>query len=224
MKALLIEDDEATAAVLHRVLDGGGFTVDLAVDADDGLWRATEYRYDLLVLGVGLPGTRVIEICRTLRGRGNWAALLVLADRHSVRFETQVLEAGADDYLTTPFPLPVLLARARAVLRRANRLIPAPIEVDGLRLDPGRRRCWRGDVEITLTAREFAVLEYLMRRGDMVSSKFEILDGVWDRDFDGDPNIVEVYVGRLRRKVDEPFGRANIETVRGSGYRLSDRC
>ena len=168
-----------------------------------------------------LPGRSGHEICRTLRECGNWTPILVLTAKDGVRDETEMLDSGADDFLAKPFSFPVLTAHVRALLRRTTGGSPAPISVGDLRLDPGRHHCWRGEVEIPLTAREFAVLHYLMRRVDLVVPKFEILDGVWDYDFEGDPNIVEVYMRRLRRKVDEPFGRHDLETVRGAGYRLA---
>jgi len=221
MKILLVEDDAKIAAMVKRGLDAEGFSVGIALDGGEGLWRATEYRHDLIILDLMLPGLGGVQICRTLRERGNWTPILVLTARDGERDQTEALETGADDYLTKPFSFPVLVAHVRALLRRTSHATPAPIEVGELRLDSAGHRCWRRDTEIMLTAREFSVLEYLMRHADMVNPKFEILDGVWEYDFDGDPNIVEVYMRRLRRKIDEPFGMRNIETVRGAGYRLA---
>ncbi len=221
MKVLLVEDDKKIAAAVKRGLDAEGFAVEVALDGAEGLWHATEYRYDLVVLDLMLPLVSGYEVCRELRSRGIWTPILVLTAKDGVFDQTEALDTGADDYLTKPFSFPILVSHVRALLRRTSGGVPVPIEVGDLRLDSSRHRCWRGDVEIALTPREFAVLEYLMRRVDLVNPKFEILDGVWDYDFEGDPNIVEVYVRRLRRKIDEPFGRHDLETVRGAGYRLA---
>ena len=211
------------AATVKRGLDAEGFSVEVSLDGADGLWRAIEYHYDLLILDLMLPGHNGFEICRVLRERGDWTPILVLTAKDGEFDETRSLDTGADDYLTKPFSFPVLVAHVRALVRRTSARAPAPIEVGDLRLDPARHRCWRAGTEIALTAREFSVLEYLVRRAGMVTPKFELLDGVWEYDFEGDPNIVEVYIRRLRRKIDEPFGRHDIETVRGAGYRLASR-
>jgi two-component system OmpR family response regulator len=221
MKVLVVEDDKKIAAAVKRGLDAEGFSVEVAFDGDDGLWRASEHQYDLLILDLMLPGYNGFEICRMLRHRGDWTPILVLTARDGEGDQTRALDTGADDYLIKPFSFPVLVAHVRALLRRTSGRAPVPIEVGDLRLDPARHRCWRGDTEIELTAREFSVLEYLVRRAGAVIPKFEILSGVWEYDFDGDPNIVEVYIRRLRRKIDEPFGRHDIQTVRGAGYRLA---
>lgn len=220
MKVLLVEDDHKIAGAVRRGLEAEGFTVEVAVDGDDGLWRATEGRYDLIVLDIMLPGRNGYRICATLRAAGDWTPILMLTAKSGELDEAEGLDTGADDYLAKPFSYPVLVARIRALLRRAPAVGPAPVSVGDLHLDPGTRRIRRGDDPITLTAREFDVLEHLVRRAGQVLSKADILAGVWELDFDGDPNIVEVYVRRLRRKIDEPFGRHTIETVRGAGYRV----
>jgi two-component system, OmpR family, response regulator len=220
MKVLVVEDDVRIASAVKRGLDAEGFSVQVSFNGRDGLWRATEQHYDLLIVDLMLPGHDGFEICRVLREQGNWTPILVLTARDSEVDETRALETGADDYLVKPFAFPILVAHVRALLRRTSGTAPA-IEVGDLRLDPARHRCWRGPTEIGLTAREFSVLEYLVRRAGLVTPKFEILRGVWEYDFDGDPNIVEVYIRRLRRKIDVPFGRHDIETVRGAGYRLA---
>jgi DNA-binding response OmpR family regulator len=221
LKVLVVEDDKKIAAAVKRGLDAEGFSVEVAFNGDDGLWRASEHQYDLLIVDLMLPGYNGFEICRKLRHRGDWTPILVLTARDGEGDQTKALDTGADDYLIKPFSFPVLVAHVRALLRRTSGRAPVPIEVGDLRLDPARHRCWRGDTEIELTAREFSVLEYLVRRAGIVTPKFEILSGVWEYDFDGDPNIVEVYIRRLRRKIDEPFGRHDIQTVRGAGYRLA---
>jgi two-component system, OmpR family, response regulator len=220
MKVLVVEDNKKIAAAVKRGLDAEGFSVEVSFDGDDGLWRATEHHYDLLIVDLRLPGRDGYEICRMLRQQGDWTPILVLTARDGEMDQTRALDTGADDYLVKPFSFPLLVTHVRALLRRMSGTAP-PIEVGDLRLDPSRHRCWRGTTEIRLTAREFSVLEFLVRRAGQVSPKFEILRGVWEYDFDGDPNIVEVYIRRLRRKVDEPFGRHDIETVRGAGYRLA---
>lgn len=222
MKVLLVEDDIRVAVAVKRGLGAEGFTVDVSTDGKDALWKATEYHYDLLILDLMLPGMSGSDVCREIRMGGDWTPILILTARESVQDQTEALDTGADDYLVKPFSFPVLVAHVRALLRRTAGGGPVPIQVGDLRLDSARRRCWRGETEITLTAREFSVLEHLMRRAGQVVSKSEILSGVWDYDFAGDPNIVEVYLRRLRRKVDEPFQRRTLQTVRGAGYRLAD--
>ncbi len=222
MKLLLIEDDKKIATAVKRGLEGDGFTVEVAFDGTDGLWMATEGGFDALIVDLMLPGKNGFVICRELRERQIWTPILVLTAKDGDLDEAEALDTGADDYLTKPFSYPVLVARLRALLRRTTGRNPVPVAVGDLRIDPGQRRTWRGDTEIELTARQFEVLEFLMRRAGQVMSKGEILAGVWESDFDGDPNIVEVYVGRLRSRVDHPFGRNTIQTVRGAGYRLTD--
>jgi two-component system OmpR family response regulator len=222
MKLLLVEDDEKIAATVKRGLEAEGFSVELAADGDEGLWRATEGSYDLLVLDIMLPGRNGYRLCAELRAADNWTPILMLTAKDGDLDEAEALDTGADDYLTKPFSFPVLVARVRALLRRTPDRKPAPVSVGDLRIDTAQRRVWVGEDERTLTSREFEVLEFLVRRAGRVLSKEEILAGVWDDDFDGDPNIVEVYVLRLRRKLDLPDGRHRIETVRGAGYRVVD--
>ncbi len=222
MKLLIVEDDKKLATALKRGLEGENYAVELAFDGPSGLWLATEGSFDLIILDLMLPGRNGFQICADLRESGDWTPILMLTAKTGELDEAEALDTGADDYLTKPFALPVLLARIRALLRRTTGRNPAPISAGDLVLDPGRRCVWRGEQEVTLTTRQFDVLEFLVRRRGQVLSKAEILAGVWEHDFDGDPNIVEVYVRRLRRAIDEPFGRHAIETVRGAGYRLAE--
>ena len=222
MKLLVIEDDVKIATAVKRGLEAEGFTVEVVFDGSEGLWLATEGRYDLIILDIMLPGRNGYQICADLRAAGNWTPILMLTAKDGDLDEAEALDTGADDYLTKPFSFPVLVARVRSVLRRVGgRGAPTPAQAGDLRIDPAARRVWRGDTEVSLTARQFDVLEFLVRRAGQVMSKREILDGVWQYDFAGDPNIVEVYIGRLRSLIDEPFGRQAIETVRGAGYRLA---
>jgi two-component system OmpR family response regulator len=221
MKILLIEDDAKLSAAVRRGLEAEGFTVDVAFDGDDGFWMASESRYDAIVLDILLPGRNGFRVCADVRALGDWTPILMLTAKDGDLDEAEALETGADDYLTKPFSFPVLVARLHALLRRAAERSTTPLEVGDLRIDPRRRRAWRADHEIELTAREFDVLEFLVRRVGDVLSKQDILAGVWEFTFEGDPNIVEVYIGRLRRKVDDPFDPPLLATVRGAGYRIS---
>lgn len=221
MKLLLIEDDKKIATAVKRGLEGEGFSVEVAFDGIEGMWLATEGSFDALIVDIMLPGKNGFQICADLREQGFWTPILVLTAKDGDLDEAEALDTGADDFLMKPFSFPVLVARLRALLRRTTGQSPVPVAAGDLRIEPGQRRVWRGDEQIVLTARQFEVLEFLMRRAGHVLSKAEILAGVWEQDFDGDPNIVEVYVRRLRTRVDEPFGRHAIETVRGAGYRLA---
>jgi DNA-binding response OmpR family regulator len=222
VKLLLIEDDKKIATAVKRGLEGEGFAVEVAFDGEHGLWLASEGAYDLIILDILLPGRNGYQICAELRAAGNWTPILMLTAKDGDLDEAEALDTGADDYLTKPFSFPVLVARLRALLRRTTGRDPVPVQVGDLRIDPASRRVWRDGLEIELTSRQFDVLEFLVRRAGQVLSKSDILRGVWEYDFEGDPNIVEVYIRRLRTRIDEPFGRRSIETVRGAGYRLVD--
>jgi DNA-binding response OmpR family regulator len=221
VRILVVEDEKRLAAGLKKGLEAEGFAVDIALNGTDGLWMARENEYDAVVLDIMLPGINGFAICATLREEGNWTPILMLTAKDGELDEAEALDTGADDYLSKPFSHVVLLARLRALVRRGVQERPAIVEMDDLRLDPAARRVARAGTDIQLTAREIAILEYLMRRPGVVVSKAELLEHVWDYDFDGDDNIVEVYIGRLRNKVDRPFDRDTIETVRGAGYRLA---
>lgn len=221
MRILVVEDEVPMAESLQRGLNAEGFAVDVAHDGVDGLHLAREVAYDAIVLDVMLPGMNGFLICRTLRTEEIWTPILMLTAKQGDLDETEGLDTGADDYLTKPFSFPVLVARLRALLRRAQSTEPVQFSAGDLRLDASTRRVMRGDEIVDLTSREFAVLECLIRSVDQVMSKTEIVEKVWDLHFDGDLNIVEVYIRSLRKKIDEPFGRKSIETVRGAGYRLT---
>jgi DNA-binding response OmpR family regulator len=223
VKILLVDDDQDLTASLRRGLEAEGFTVDVADNGDDGLWMATEDGYDLIVLDLMLPGRNGFRVCGELRARDVWTPILMLTAKDGDLDQAEGLDTGADDYLTKPFSFTVLVARLRALGRRAAARSHTPAEVGDLRIDPATRRAWRGSTEVSLTNRQFQVLEFFVRRAGQVLSKAEILAGVWEHEFEGDPNIVEVYVRRLRRTIDEPFGLHTIETVRGAGYRLVDQ-
>ncbi len=221
MRVLVVEDEKKVAAAVRRGLEAEGFTVDVALTGTDGKWLATENEYDVIVLDIMLPGINGFKLCAQLRELGIWTPILMLTAKDGDLDEAEALDTGADDFLRKPFSYVVLVARIRALLRRSSSAETSlTYEVGDLVLHPARHRCSRGDQEIKLTAREFAVLEFLMRRPGEVIAKLDILDNVWDFAFDGNPNIVEVYIGYLRRKIDDPFERKSIETVRGAGYRL----
>ena len=220
MRVLVVEDERTLADGLRRGLEAEGFAADVAHDGADGLHLALEHPYDAIVLDLMLPRMSGFQVCAALREAGVWTPIVVLTAKDGEYDEAEALDTGADDYVTKPFSYVALVARLRALIRRGARERPPILEAGDLRFDPGARRAWRADVEVRLTAREASLLEFLLRRAGQVVSKTEIIDHVWDDRFDGDLNIVEVYVRHLRNKLDRPFGRAAIETVRGAGYRL----
>ena len=221
MKVLVVEDEPQLADVVRRGLEAEGIAVDVMGDGVDGLWAATEGTYDVIVLDLMLPGLSGREVLVSLREREIWTPVLVLTARDGDDVQVSLFDRGADDFLAKPFSFDVLLARLRALVRRGAPERPVVLASGDLRLEPSRRRVTRGGIEIALTPREYGVLELLLRRGGDVVTKREILDNVWDSAFEGDPNVVEVYISYLRRKVDAPFGRASILTVRGMGYRVA---
>lgn len=221
MRVLVVDDEVRLAEGVRRGLEAEGFAVDVAHNGVDGLWMAGEHHYDAIILDIMMPGMSGYRVCQQLRAAGDWTPILMLTAKDGDWDQVEALDTGADDFLSKPFSFAVLVARIRSLVRRGSRERPTVLEVGELRLDPAAKRVHRGDVLIDLTSREFAVLEFLMRRGGEVVSKRDVLQNVWDDDFEGDPNIVEVYVGHLRNKVDRPFERASIETVRGFGYRLA---
>ena len=221
MRVLVIEDEIVMAEGLRRGLEAEGFATDVTHTGTDGLWMAREHAYDAIVLDLMLPGMSGYRVCSALRAAEIWTPVLMLTAKDGEFDEAEALDTGADDYVTKPLSYVALVARLRALLRRGAVPRPTVLAAGDLRLDPAERRVWRGDAELTLTARELGLLEYLLRRPGEVCSKTEIIDHVWDDAFEGDVNIVEVYVGHLRAKLDRPFGRHAIETIRGAGYRLA---
>jgi DNA-binding response OmpR family regulator len=219
-KVLLVEDEVRLAEAVRDGLVAEGYAVDVAHTGEDALWFGREYTYDAVILDIMLPDLDGFAICESLRAAGVWTPVLMLSARDAPRDVVRSLDTGADDYLAKPFSFIVLLARLRALLRRAAPERPAVLLVGSLRLDPAAHRVARDGQEIELTAREFAILQFLMRNAGNVVSKSAILDNVWDFAFEGDPNIVEVYLRRLRKKLDQPFGIRTLETVRNEGYRL----
>ncbi|RMH78241.1 MAG: DNA-binding response regulator, partial [Actinomyces sp.] len=206
---------------LQRGLEAEGFAVDVAHDGEEGLWLARENSYDAIVLDLMLPKINGYKVCRTLREEGDWTPILMLTAKNGELDEAEGLDTGADDFVTKPFSFVVLVSRLRAVMRRRHSVATPILEAGDLRLDTATGRVQRGDTPIDLTPRERAVLEVLLTRRGHIVSKQEILDAVWDWAYDGSPNIVEVYISNLRRKIDTPFDRHAIETVRGAGYRLA---
>jgi two-component system OmpR family response regulator len=222
MRVLVVEDEIKMASLIRRGLRSEGFAADVAIKGEDALWMAASSSYDAIVLDVMLPGIDGFETCRRLREDGIWAPVLMLTARDAVNDRVAGLDGGADDYLTKPFSFAELLARLRALARRGPIERPAVLEVGDLRLDPAARRVWRGDSEVALSAKEFQLLEAFMRHPGEVLSRYQLLEHAWDYDYENRSNIVDVYVRYLRDKIDRPFGRRSLETVRGAGYRLDD--
>ncbi len=220
MRVLVVEDERRLAASLRTGLEAEGFAVDVAPDGGEALWFARENEYDAILLDIMLPVMNGYQVCQTLRAEDNWTPILMLTAKDGAWDQVEALDTGADDYVTKPFSFDVLLARLRSLLRRGGHERPATLRAGDLELDPARRRATRAGEVLPLTSRELSLLEFLLRRKGDVVSKQQILGHVWDFGFEGDPNIIEVYIARLRRKIDKPFGRTDIETVRGSGYRL----
>jgi two-component system, OmpR family, response regulator len=220
MRILVVDDDARLARSLKRGFEGEGFATDIALDGTEAQWLATENDYDAIVLDVMLPGISGYDLCRALRAAGNWSPILMLTARIGDAEEVQALDTGADDFLSKPFSYAVLVARVRALLRRGGRERPAVLSAGDLELDPARHTVSRGGTPVALTPTQFALLEYLMRRQGEVVAKAEILEHVWDFAYEGGPNIVEVYIRQLRQRIDLPFGRASVQTVRLVGYRL----
>jgi two-component system OmpR family response regulator len=220
MRILVVEDDAKMAGLVRRGLVEEGLSVDVAGRGEDALWMAAATEYDVIVLDVMLPGADGFDVCRRLRQDGRWSPVLMLTARDAVVDRISGLDAGADDYLTKPFSFAELLARLRALARRPPLERPAVLEVGDLRLDPATRQVWRGEAEVGLSPKEFAVLETFMRRPGRVLSRFELLEHCWDYAYENRSNVVDVYVRYVREKIDRPFRRSSIETVRGAGYRL----
>jgi DNA-binding response OmpR family regulator len=220
VRVLVVEDEKRLAAALRRGLEDEGFAVDVALNGTEGLWLATEQPHDVIVLDVMLPGLNGFQVCARLREAGNWTPILMLTAKDGELDEAEALDTGADDYLAKPFSFVVLLARLRALVRRGQTERPAVLRVGDLELDPATHACRRGGHAVVLTGKEFSVLEFLMHRRGQVVSKAEILAHVWDFNFDGDQNVIEVHVSALRRKIATGSGRPAVETVRGVGYRL----
>lgn len=220
MRLLIVKDDAKMASLIRRRLQQQGLAVDLAIKGEDALWMASATEYDAIVLDVMLPDIDGVQTCRRLRTDGNWAPVLILTDRDGVDDRVAALDAGADDCLTKPFSLAELLARLRALARRGSVNPPSYVEAGGLRLDPSGRHVWRGETEITLSPKEFAILEAFMRRPGQVLSRYQLLQHAWDTNYEYRSNVVDVFIRYLREKIDRPFNVTSIETIRGAGYRL----
>ena len=220
MRVLVVEDETRMAGLLERALREEGHAVDVAADGPEGLWLATENVYGAVVLDVTLPGLDGFQLCRRLRESGRWVPVLMLTARDAVGDRVRGLDAGADDYLVKPFSLLELAARLRALARRDDRSRPVILAEGDLKLDPAAKQAWRGDTELRLSPKEFSLLDLFLRHPGHVLTRSQIIEEVWDFAYDGGSNVVDQYVNYLRRKIDVPFGRHDIETVRGMGYRL----
>jgi two-component system OmpR family response regulator len=222
MRVLVVEDEVRLALLLKRGLEEEGYAVDTSGDGAEALWHATETDYDAIVLDIMLPSMDGLEVTRRLRAEGRWTPVLLLTARDAIDDRVVGLDAGADDYLVKPFSFAELAARVRALVRRGRVERPTVLEVGDLRLDPARRRAWRAEVELDLSPKEFALLELFLSHPGEVLTRTRILEHVWDFAYDPASNVVDQYVGYLRRKIDRPFGRDDLETVRGAGYRLRE--
>jgi two-component system OmpR family response regulator len=220
MRALVVEDELKMAALIRRGLVEEGYAADVARTGEEALWMARATPYDAIVLDVMLPGRNGLDVCRSLRESGVWSPILMLTARDGVEDKVSGLDSGADDYLSKPFSFAELLARLRALTRRGPSERPAVLEVGSLRLDPATRQAWRGEVEVDLSAKEFALLETFMRNAGDVLTRLDLLEHAWDYGYENRSNVVDVYVRYLRDKIDRPFSLDSIETVRGVGYRL----
>jgi two-component system OmpR family response regulator len=220
MRALVVEDEMKMAALIRRGLVEEGYAADIARTGEEALWMARATPYDAIVLDVMLPGRNGLEVCRSLRESGVWSPILMLTARDGVEDKVSGLDSGADDYLSKPFSFAELLARLRALTRRGPSERPAVLEAGSLRLDPATRQAWRGEVEVDLSAKEFALLETFMRNAGDVLTRLDLLEHAWDYGYENRSNVVDVYVRYLRGKIDRPFSLDSIETVRGVGYRL----
>ncbi|HLY86510.1 MAG TPA: response regulator transcription factor [Gaiellaceae bacterium] len=220
MRVLVVEDEKKLGELLGRGLREEGYAADVADRGEAALWMARAVDYDAIVLDLMLPGVDGFDVCRRLRSDGVWTPVLMLTARDAIEDRVTGLDSGADDYLTKPFSFDELLARLRALTRRAPAERPAVIEAGELRLDPAAHKAWRGQSELDLSAKEFALLEVFMRRAGVALTRTQLLDGAWDIAFESRSNVVDVYVRYLRQKIDRPFGTDSIETVRGVGYRL----
>ena len=221
MKILVVEDEPRLAVSLRKGLTADGYSVEIAGDGEQGLWMARQHAFDAILLDIMLPKLNGYAVCAALRGDENWTPIVMLTAKDGEHDIAEALDTGADDYLVKPFSLVVLTARLRALTRRGANERPAILAVDDLTLDVSRRRCQRGNVLVALTPKEFNVLELLMRRAGRAVSKTEILSHAWDFAYDGDPNIVEVYISSIRRKIDAPFGIQSLQTIWGIGYEMT---